>query len=140
MPQEQNSTPAHAPLDTKRDTYEKWEPEIKTEADLREVINLAFDYRGDVTIQTRSGEKIVGYIFNRNAEAADPYIELYPKNDDVARALKYREIASISFTGIDTAAGRSWDNWLKKNEEKKKAQAEGRDIGDIEPKPMSLDD
>ncbi|MCW8130853.1 MAG: hypothetical protein KIS92_10920 [Planctomycetota bacterium] len=139
MPQEQNSTPSHPPLNTKRDSYEKWAPEIRTDEELREVVDIAFDYRGDVTVTTKSGESIVGYIFNRVPDAAEPYIECYPKGDETPRTLKYREIAGIVFTGIDSAAGRSWENWIKKNEEKKKALAEGRDIGDIEPKPMPLD-
>ncbi|MBI3831002.1 MAG: hypothetical protein HY291_15890 [Planctomycetes bacterium] len=139
MPQEQTSTPSHPPDPKKRDSYEKWAPEIKNEEDLREVLDLAFDYRGDVTITTKAGEKIVAYIFNRVSDTTEPYIEFYPKNEDAPRVLKYREVAGLAFTGIDSAAGRSWESWLKKNEEKKKALAEGRDIGDIEPKPMPLD-
>lgn len=138
MPQEKNSS-AHPPDPKQRETYEKWVPEIKSEADLREAVDIAFDYRGDVTIVPKSGEKVVGYIFNRVTDVADPYIEFYVKNEDTPRSLKYREIAGIAFTGIDLAAGRSWEAWLKKNEEKKKALAEGRDIGNIEPKPMPLD-
>lgn len=121
------------------ENLEKWAPEIKSDADLRKVVHLAFDYRGDVTITTKTGQKLIGYIFNRFEDGPEPYIEYYPKNEDTHRTLKYAEIAGIAFTGIDPAAGRSWENWVKKVEEKKQAQAEGRDIGDIEPKPMPLD-
>jgi hypothetical protein len=56
------------------------------------------------------------------------------------RRLACREIARIALTGADAAAGRSWEIWVRKYEGKKKALAEGRDIGNIEPQPMPLDD
>ena len=138
MPQEKNSTSAQGNT-RNRESYEKWVPELKTEADLREALEIAFDYRGDVTITTKQGEQIIGYIFNRDAQASQPYIEYFPKNQAVKKKLLYGEIQGLAFTGIDPAAGRSWDAWVKKNEDKKKALAEGRDIGNIDLQPMPLD-
>ncbi len=46
--------------------------------DLAEAIELAFDYRGDVTLELTSGESLVGYLFNRDAAGSDPWIELFP--------------------------------------------------------------
>lgn len=117
-----------------RESLEKWIPEIKTHADLVDVVEKAFDYRGDVTLVLKSGEKIVGYIFNRSPEAAEPFLEYFPRNIDEKRTLKYSEIAGLEFSGVDPATGRSWELWMQKYNEKKKALAEGRDIGNIEPK------
>ncbi len=118
-----------------RESLEKWVPEIKSHADLVDAIEKAFDYRGDVTIVLKSGEKVVGYIYNRDHEAKEPFLEYYPKGVDEQKSIKYSEIAGLEFSGVDPATGRSWELWVKKYNEKKKALAEGRDIGNVEPKP-----
>jgi len=138
MPQEKQS--AQHPDANKRTSYEGWTPELKTDADVRTAIEIAFDYRGDVTLKLKDGSTIVGYIFNRETDTAEPYLEIFPRNEDAQRRILYKQVAGLEFSKVDPAAGRSWDIWLKKVEEKKKALAEGRDIGDIEPKPMSLED
>jgi len=138
MPEEQHSTKSMAEGD--RDTYEKWKPTIETEADLRKALAISHDYRGDVTFTTKAGETVVGYVFNSAPDVADPYIEYFPKGVDEKKRLYYRDVAELYFSGIDPAAGRSWDTWIKKNEEKKKALAEGREVGNIEPENMPLED
>src|SRR6266436_2587192 len=48
-----------------------WIPQLATEADIRTVIEKAFDYRGDVTITRKDkdtdkdGAQITGYLFDR---------------------------------------------------------------------------
>src|SRR5260370_4590769 len=47
-----------------------WIPQLATEADVRAVIEKAFDYRGDVTItrknnKNKKGSQITGYLFDR---------------------------------------------------------------------------
>ena len=39
-----------------------WSPEVRDAATLAEVIERAFDYRGDVTIVRRDGTEVVGYL------------------------------------------------------------------------------
>ena len=36
-------------------------------------------------------------------------------------SVSYSEIARLEFTGRDTAAGKSWETWVKKYVDKKKA-------------------
>ena len=36
-------------------------------------------------------------------------------------SIAYSDIAALAFTGRDTAAGKSWDAWVKKYREKKAA-------------------
>jgi hypothetical protein len=136
MPQE------HDPQASKpRETIERAVLEPATREELFDAVERAFDYRGDVTITMKDGREIAGFVFNRVAEnVAEPYLEYYPRTEDEPRRLDYREIARIAFAGADAAAGRSWEMWVKKSEEKKKALAEGRDIGNIEPQPLPLDD
>jgi hypothetical protein len=98
-----------------------WEP--SSEDELREGIEKAFDYRGDVTILRKDGSTVEGYIFDRRVAPtlAESVVRLFPKSDGTKLAIPYSDIASLRFTGRDTAAGKSWEAWLKKYWEKKAA-------------------
>jgi hypothetical protein len=98
-----------------------WEP--ASEEELREGLEKAFDYRGDVTITRKDTSSVEGYIFDRRVGATlnDSFVRLFPKGDATKIAIPYSDIASLSFTGRDTAAGKSWEAWLKKYWEKKAA-------------------
>jgi hypothetical protein len=95
-----------------------------------EAIEKAFDYRGDVTLTLRSGETVEGYIFDRTTDA----IRLFPKGESGKRKIASQEITSVTFTGRDTAAGKSWEAWMKKYHEKKAAGEK-----DIQLIPETLD-
>ena len=88
------------------------------QTELRDVLEKAFDYRGDVTLELRTGESVEGYIFDRRPDSS---ISLFPKNDATKRTIDWSEITGVSFTGRDTAAGKSWEAWMKKYQEKKAA-------------------
>jgi hypothetical protein len=98
-----------------------WQP--STEAELREGLEKAFDYRGDVTIARKDGSTVEGYIFDRRAAAtlSQSLIRLIPKGESARLSIPYSDIASLAFTGRDTAAGRNWEAWLRKYWEKKAA-------------------
>lgn len=89
-----------------------------------EAVELAFDYRGDVTIELDSGKRIEGYVFNRSGKTPDPSLELFPQNASGSENIRYAEIRSIVFTGIDTASGKSWEAWMKKKDSERRAEAE----------------
>jgi hypothetical protein len=98
------------------------------EAALRRAIELAFDYRGDVTIALRpgagaAGGQVVGYVFDRRLleSAAESFIRVIPADGSPRVTIHLPEIASLSFTGRDTAAGKSFETWVKKYIEKKRA-------------------
>lgn len=79
-----------------------------------EQIEAAFDYRGDVTVTFTDGSSFEGFIFNRelHPKTGAAYIELYPKDKTAAPArFELDRIKSVSLTGEDTAAGKSWDDW-----------------------------
>jgi len=88
-----------------------------------EAVDLAFDYRGDVTLGLKSGETVVGYLFNREATGADPWIDIFPADHPSPRRVMYHDIASIAFTGEDTASGKSWEAWVSKKESERGAEA-----------------
>lgn len=92
--------------------------------ELCEAIEQAFDYRGDVTLELASGETVIGYVFNRDANSAVPALELFPKDLPGVRKIAYADVASIAFTGEDTASGKSWEAWVAKKESQRRAESE----------------
>jgi hypothetical protein len=105
------------------DQLEGWIPQLATGEELRAALEKAFDYRGDVTITLKNGTQVEGYIFDRQngATLADSHVRLYPKNFDTKITIAYSDIQALAFTGRDTAAGKSWEAWLRKYWEKKTA-------------------
>jgi Zn/Cd-binding protein ZinT len=106
-----------------RENLEGWVPELANEAELHDAIEKAFDYRGDVTLTLKSGERIEAYIFNRNAGSslADSYVQYFTPSAPEKRKVSYAEIARIEFSGKDRAAGKHWEDWVKTYNEKKAA-------------------
>ncbi|MGA2278499.1 MAG: hypothetical protein ABSG00_12940 [Terracidiphilus sp.] len=105
------------------ENLEGWVPTLASDADLREALEKALDYRGDVTFTLKSGEKIEAYIFNRHTSAtlADSWVQYFAPTAPDKRKLSYAEIARIEFSGKDRAAGKHWEDWVKKYNEKKAA-------------------
>lgn len=102
---------------------EGWIPDLAGEEELRQALEKAFDYRGDVTITRKDGSKVEGYIFDRRTgkSLADSVVRLFPKDSSQKLSIFYSEIAALAFSGRDTAAGKSWEAWLRKYWEKKTA-------------------
>jgi hypothetical protein len=96
---------------------------FQSEADRIEAIDKAFDYRGDVSITLRN-EQVDGYIFNRDAKAVPPRIEMFIKGSEEPRIIPYADITAIAFTGKDTADGKSWDAWVSKKDHERQAEAD----------------
>jgi hypothetical protein len=115
---------------------EGWIPELAGEEEVRQALEKAFDYRGDVTLTRKDGSKIEGYIFDRRTgkTLSDSVVRLYPKDSGEKLSVAYSDIAALAFTGRDTAAGKSFEAWVKKYWEKKAAGEK-----DIQIKPESLE-
>jgi hypothetical protein len=109
------------------DNLEGWVPELASEADLRKALERAFDYRGDVTLTLKTGESIEAYIFNRQSGAtlAESWVQYFTPNAPEKRRVSYAEIARLEFTGKDRAAGKQWEDWIRKYHERKAAGEKG---------------
>ncbi|HMD77644.1 MAG TPA: hypothetical protein VKG86_09745 [Terracidiphilus sp.] len=115
------------------ENLEGWVPTLANDEDLRQALDKAFDYRGDVTLTLKNGErgeapeKIEAYIFNRHTGAtlADSWVQYYSPNAPEKRKVSYAEIARIEFSGKDRAAGKHWEDWVKAYNEKKAAGEKG---------------
>ena len=110
-------------------TLEGWVPQINAYTSLREVVEFAFDYRGNTTIVKTDGSEVVGYIFNRDADAAEPFIQLFDEQGAGPFTIRYGDIANIKFTGKDTAAGNSWKAWVERKEKDKALRAAASGVG-----------
>ena len=106
---------------------EGWIPTLASEEDLRNALEKAFDYRGDVTLTLNSGERIEAFIFNRQTGAtlADSYVHYFTPKAPTKYKLSYAEIARLEFSGKDRAAGKHWEDWVKKYQERKAAGEKG---------------
>jgi hypothetical protein len=110
-----------------RHKIEGWVPELATEEDLCSALEQAFDYRGDVTLTLKSGDRVEGYIFDRRkgTTLANSVVRLIPQDSSQKVSVSYFEIAALEFTGRDTAAGKSWEAWVRKYWERKAAGEQG---------------
>ena len=118
-----------------RENLQGWMPELATEADIRAVIEKAVDYRGDVTITRKDGSQITGYLFDRRVgkTLADSIVRLMLPTSNQRPAIPYSDITGLAFTGRDTAAGKSYEAWVKKYWEKR---AKGEKNISIEPEAL----
>lgn len=143
MPQETKSRPSdaedpdlseHAP-GARHEQLEGWVPPLASDEEVRAALEKAFDYRGDVTLTLKDGTKVEGYVFDRRTgpTPAESTVRLFPKNADEKVAVRYADIARLEFTGRDTAAGKSWETWVKKYQQKKAAGV--KNIG-LEPEKL----
>jgi len=122
---------------TVRETLQGWIPELATEDELREALEKAFDYRGDILITRKDGSKVEGYIFDRvmGKNLTDSFVRILPKESNQRVKVVYAEIGGLVFTGRDTAAGKSWEAWVKRYWEKKEKGGESLSL-----QPESLDE
>jgi len=106
---------------------EGWVPEIASDSDLRNALEKAFDYRGDVTLTLKTGERIEAFIFNRQTGAtlADSHVQYFTPAKQEKLAVSYAEISRLEFSGKDRAAGKQWADWVKKYTERKAAGEKG---------------
>ncbi len=111
-----------------------WIPTIGNDNELREVLEKAFDYRGDITITRKDGTQVEGYLFDRRQgkTLSDSLVRILPVNGPRV-SIPYSDVAALKFSDRDPAAGKSWEAWVRKYWEKK-ASGETAEI-----EPESLD-
>ena len=109
---------------------------------LEEIVEVAFDYRGDVTVLLRDEDDLVGYLANRSIcrqVPAESWIEVFPATGGPRRRISLVAIRGLILSGKDVASGKSWENWLKKYTERRDALARGEDVENIDLFPDELD-
>ena len=66
-----------------REQLEGWVPELASEDEVREALEKAFDYRGDITLTRKDGSQVQGYLFDRRTGAtlADSFVRIISANE-----------------------------------------------------------
>ena len=85
-----------------------------------EALDAARDFRGDVTLELDDGTSVEGFLYDR-ATGGDPRVRLLPKDGGPRVTMPERRVKAIAFTGKDAAAGKTWENWVKRYAEKRLA-------------------
>jgi hypothetical protein len=106
-----------------QEQLEGWVPELASDEDLRQALGKALDYRGDITLTLKNGERIEAFVFNCKTGPTldESFLQYFTPNDAEKRKVSYADIARVEFSGKDRAAGKHWEDWVKKYNEKKAA-------------------
>lgn len=101
-------------------TLQGWSAALADDAGRLDVLEKAFDFRGDVTITLADGAKVTGYLFDRRRgpTSAQSTVRLLPADSDQRVTITYDRITHVDF-GKDTAHGKTFENWVKRYVEKK---------------------
>lgn len=111
---------------TAKDQLQGWIPDLSSDAEIVEAMDKAFSYRGDVTITRKDGTTTEGFVFDRRPgkSLASSFVRVIPTGTTDKVSIAYSDIAGLAFSGRDTAAGKSWEAWLKTYWQKKSAGEE----------------
>src|ERR1035441_7673225 len=91
-----------------RENLQGWIPQLATEADIRAVIEKAFDYRGEGPPPQKKGGKITEFLFDRRIGPTleNSVVRLMLASSNEPPAIPYSEIAALAFTEIGRASCR----------------------------------
>ncbi len=105
------------------DHLQGWIPSLSSDEELRGALEKAFDYRGDVTLTRKDGSKVDGYLYDRRSGSTleQSLVRILPQDGSPRVSIRYSDIAGLAFSGRDTAAGKSWEAWVRKYWERKAA-------------------
>jgi len=111
-----------------------WIPTLDNEEEVRQALEKAFDYRGDITLTRKDGSTVEGYLYDRRSGTSleQSLVRILPQNGSPRVSIPYSEIAALAFSGRDTAAGKSYEAWIRKYWERKAAG----ETAEIEPEDL----
>jgi hypothetical protein len=120
MPQETKSMPetsSHAASPA------GWAVDVSDAGTAMDVLEKAFDFRGDVRLTLEGGTVVEGYVFDRRRGAglSDSTVRLLCPGSDEKVSVGWGTVRHVAFSERDPAAGKSFETWVKKYVEKKLA-------------------
>ena len=90
----------------------------KPSSEIERQIEAAYSFRGYVTLKFRNGGKLECYVFNRvyanPRMKEDCFIEVFPRGSGERKRFSISSLDSVALTGEDCAAGKSYEDYLKK--------------------------
>ena len=103
---------------------------INSEEEMRNAVDAAFEYRGDVSILLDDNTVINGFVFDRRlgSTGASSVVRVIPtqwKADTEKRiTISCSRIRAIKFSGRDAADGLTWEAWVERYRRKQKQKAD----------------
>jgi hypothetical protein len=85
-----------------------------------ESLRVAFEYRGDVTLLLDDDSRVDGYLSNLTGDT----LRLWCRGETAQLEIPIRHVKHVELTGRDTASGKSWQTWMKKQEAAQAAATE----------------
>ena len=120
MPQENKTAPQAMDDPTEAQQHDVLEP-TDDESWLL-ALEVVRDYRGDVTIHLRDGSELSGFVFDiRLNNERGSVIRMDLPGTGTRKEVAVESVAKITLSGRNTAAGKSWENWLRRYAEKRLA-------------------
>ena len=120
MPQETKSIPDP---DGSKDITQGVVLELDDDDSVRMAFEVARDYRGDIEMELNDGSRVLGFVFDVDWEDGPAVRMDLPANAE-RKVLRAGEVRRIHLSGRDPAAGKSWENWVRRYAEKKLAGEE----------------
>ena len=78
-------------------------------------LQAACSFRGDVTLELKDGSAVEGYVFDLKRTNASPHaVRILPKDGRARMTVEQSTIQTLCFTGKDAAAGKTWENWMRR--------------------------
>tara|TARA_B100001059_G_scaffold226991_1_gene256179 strand:+ start:770 stop:1180 length:411 start_codon:yes stop_codon:yes gene_type:complete len=95
-------------------------------------LEIARDYRGDTTIHLKDGTSLNGFAFDvQSGEGSGPALRM-DLPDEGRMSIASDRIERIELDGRDMAAGKTWENWVRRYAEKRLAG----EVASIESAPL----
>ncbi len=84
-----------------REQLEGWIPALASEAEVRDALEKAFDYRGDMTVTLKDGSQVEGYLFDRRTGPTleTSSIRIIPANAKTRITIAYADVAGLLSAG-----------------------------------------
>lgn len=96
-------------------------------------LELARDYRGDTTVHLKDGTSLKGFVFDVRKDAdATAELRMDLPGEERRESIPSDRIHRIDLDGRDMAAGKTWENWVRRYAEKRLAG----EVASIESAPL----
>jgi hypothetical protein len=91
--------------------------------DRHRVFTEACDYRGDITLELADGSTLECFMFDRRPPTGGDQgcVRVMMVKDGSKRSVPYGDVRKLTFSGKDTAAGKTWESWVRRYIEKRTA-------------------
>ncbi len=93
------------------------------QARLLDSLDAIRDFRGDVTLVLNGDATVEGFVFDVivGSDFGSCALRLLVPGDANRRTVAGHEIAAIRISGRDAAAGKTWENWVRRYAQKRLA-------------------